>query len=82
MKDENIVQKVLRHEATWIISLVVFLYGIITTVVLPLQELQIQVAQLQSVFSQSNSKYEALQSAVNALNVSVGILQSQVNKLK
>ena len=46
-KEVNIVRSVLRNEITWLITLILSVWGFVVTVILPLQSLQIQVAQVQ-----------------------------------
>lgn len=43
---DNAVRRVLKHELTWIIFIVAMLWGFVTTVILPIKELQIQLTQV------------------------------------
>lgn len=48
-KEENIVRKILKNEITWIISIVIAVYGLITTVILPINNLQNDVSNVKTI---------------------------------
>lgn len=82
MKDENVVQKVLGHEITKIIGIVVFLWGIITQVIIPLNNLQIQQAEIRSDITKVVANYESMNTTINTLSIAVSVLQSRLDNLK
>ena len=47
-KQQNAVRTALRSEITWLISFIICLMGFVTTVIMPLQKVQIQLAQIQT----------------------------------
>ncbi len=46
-KEQNLFQQFFRNEVTWLGMIIATVWAFVTTVVLPLQKLQIQVAQVQ-----------------------------------
>lgn len=79
--DQTAIQKILRNEFTWLVFAVGIFWGFITTVVLPLQSLQIQVAQIQNDLTKQNTQYDVLNTAVNVLTTSVSVLKSRVDTI-
>ncbi len=49
--DDNVVRKVLKNEVTWIISVLVFGWGIVTQVILPINTIQLQLVSIQAQLS-------------------------------
>lgn len=47
-KEQNNFQKFFRNELTWFGMVILAFWGVITSIVLPLQKLQIQMAQIQN----------------------------------
>lgn len=81
--ETNAIRKVLRSEITWVVFTAGFLWGFVTTVVLPLQRLQIQIAQIQTDLSSQNKKYDDLSTVVNTLINRVSIVETRLdNKIK
>lgn len=79
--EQTAIQKVLRNEITWVIMTGAFLWGVVTTVVLPLQKLQIQLAQVQLDLTTQNKKYDTLNTAVNALGNRTSVVESELNNI-
>ncbi len=75
----NTVQKILRNEITWVIFIVGILWGVVTSVVLPLQRLQIQVSQVQDEITKQNGNYDVLNQLVNSLNNRTSVIESRLN---
>lgn len=77
MMERNTVQKIMRSEITWAIFIIGFLWGFVTTVVLPLQKLQIQVAQVQVDLKVSSRDVGTLKDDVSSLKTDVAVLKSK-----
>lgn len=73
--ERNAFQKMLRNEVTWVIFVIVSFWGFVTTVVLPLQKLQIQVAQIQTDLNKQGKTYQTLSDDVNLLKTDVAVLK-------
>lgn len=54
---ENIVRSVLKSEITWILFLVGGIMGFVTTVILPLQSIQMQISQIQKDLLEQRGLY-------------------------
>ena len=48
IQEKNAIRAVLRNEITWIIFIIGLIWGAVQTVILPLQSVQIGLAQVQS----------------------------------
>lgn len=81
MKEENIIQKFLAHEVTKLIGIGAFLWGVISQVIIPINNIQLQQAQIRTDISKITSNYEAQNTAINALTTSVSVLKSRVDTL-
>lgn len=68
-KNQNAVRSVLRSEITWLISFIFCIMGFVTSVVMPLQKLQIQLAQIQSDLVINKSSYSQLEARLNKIEL-------------
>lgn len=84
--EQNAIQKILRSEITWSITLIAFLWGVVTTVVLPLQKLQIQIAQVQLDLTAQNKRYDTLSNLVTKnltdVNATISTVSSRTSVLE
>lgn len=82
MDEQNTIRKILRNEVTWVVVLFGILWGFVTTVVLPLKTLQIQVAQVQTDLTAQNKKYDNLDKVVNILGNRTTAVETRLDNLK
>ena len=68
-KEYGVVRSVLRSELTWLVFIVVGIWGFVTSVVLPLQRLQIQLTDIQADITAEAGKYTALDMRVKILEI-------------
>jgi hypothetical protein len=59
-EETSIIRAILRSELTWGIFLIGALMGFVSTVVLPIQKLQIQVTQIQLEITHSLATYDQI----------------------
>lgn len=78
---QNIVRVLLRNEITWVVTLVTLTIGFFNMVVLPLNEMRIQLTQIQTEIANQDKQTEILRIAMSSLNTSVSVLQTQVDYL-
>lgn len=76
------IQKAFRNEFVWIGMILTFLWFFVTTVVLPLQKLQIQVTQIQTDLTSQNKKYDALDKLVNNLSTRMSVVETRLDNKK
>ncbi len=65
--DNNTVRTILRSEITWLISFIVIIMGFVSTVVLPIQKLQLQLTQVQMDLAIQNNNYDKVEDRVSTL---------------
>jgi hypothetical protein len=65
--DESVLRKLLRSEITWTVSVVIGVMGFVKTVVIPINNLQLQVAEIQRGINSDRSRYDELQKQVNTV---------------
>lgn len=80
--ERTLIEKIMKTWMGQLLSISIFLWGFFTTVVLPLQKLQIQVAQVQIDLNSQGKKYDSLNTAVSALTITVSVLQSRLDNLR
>jgi hypothetical protein len=61
------VRKVLRSEFTWLIIFAGFLWGYVTTTVLPINSMQLQIINMNEKLTVESQKYENLVASINTL---------------
>lgn len=83
-KEENAIRAVLRNEITWIVFIVGAIWGMVAGVVLPLQKLQLQVAQIQmdiadfkTTNTQIMAEHKEFQERLSVLETKMGLLTSR-----
>ncbi len=54
VEESNAVRTILRSEITWLVSFIALIMGFVSTVVLPLQSLQIQLTAVQAQLADSH----------------------------
>ena len=68
-REIGLVRSVLRSELTWLVFLIAGIWGFVTTVVLPLQRLQIQLTQIQIELSAVVDKDVGLDTRLKVLEL-------------
>ena len=66
-ENSNAVRTILRSEITWLISFIALIMGFVSTVVLPLQSLQIQLSSVQADITRESVKFEKLEERVSTV---------------
>lgn len=82
MNEENLIEKVLSNRITQMVFIGSILWGVITTIVLPLQKVQIQITQIQSDLTTQNKRYDVLSNAINLLTNRESVVESRLDNLK
>lgn len=80
MKEENIVRKIINNEITRYGAVAVAIWKIYTSIILPLNNLQIQSNQIQIDLRASNKKYDDLARIEASHETRISILESNNNK--
>lgn len=84
MSEENKFRGLLKNEITWVVMIVIAVAGFYKTVVIPINNLQIAIAQMQQSFNKSNSegdtRYTALEARVTENTNEVIKLKERLNK--
>lgn len=73
------IRQILRHEITWFVFLIGFLWSFVATVVLPIQQLQFQIAQIQKDLSSEIINYQRIEARITEIEREHAVLE---NKLK
>jgi len=81
-KQQNAVRTVLRSEITWLVSFVLFIMGFVTTVIMPLQKVQLQLAQIQIDVLSNRDIYTQLETRVGRLELDHARMEQVINNLK
>ena len=66
-KEENVVRSVLKSEITWFVFLIAGVMGFVSSVILPLQRIQIQITQIQENQIEQKIAYEKFDARVHTL---------------
>ena len=80
-KEENIVRKILKNEITWVFFLLTGGWVIVSTIILPINTIQTQLAQIQTNISDSKTNVIQLQTEYNDLDNRVSVLEQEVKNL-
>lgn len=78
-RDEDqfgIIRNILKSEVTWALLVVSGVMGFVSTVVLPIQELQIQIAQIQTELQKQSEIYNSIGNRVSHLELENARIQS------
>jgi len=67
VEESNAVRTILRSEITWLISFIAIIMGFVSTVVLPLQSLQIQLTSVQSEVIKNGVRFDKLEERVSTV---------------
>jgi hypothetical protein len=67
VEESNAVRSILRSEITWLISFIAIIMGFVSTVVLPLQSLQIQLTTIQADLLRESVRFEKLEERVSTV---------------
>lgn len=80
-KEQGLIRAILRNEITWVITFIGITIGFFNMVVLPLNDMRIQLTAIQKDLAAQSSQTESLRTAVGALNTAVSVLQTRVDTL-
>lgn len=85
-QQDGVVRAVLRNEITWIIFILGILWGALQGIVLPLQKVQIQIAQIQTEIQNESTKFQnifdRLDNLENITTVSATKLSEHIKLIK
>lgn len=76
-KQQNLFQQFFRNELTWLCMIIVAVWSFVTTVVLPIQKLQIQLAQIQTQLK----SYDMLNAQVQTISTKQQVDESLLSQL-
>ena len=79
--EQNIIRQIFRSEITWILSLVGGVWALVTTVVMPIQALQLGQSQIQAQLTHESSRYIDTEQRVMTLEKNQAVVMSTL-KLK
>lgn len=79
MKQESVIRNILKSEITWGVFLIAALWGVVQTVILPLQSMQINLAQIQRDITEMRTNASSFDQRINNLSDRVIVLE-QKNK--
>ena len=80
--NQNAVRSILRSEITWLISFIICIMGFVTSVVMPLQKLQIQLAQIQSDLQLNGSRYSQVEIRLGKLELDHAKMEQVISNLR
>lgn len=81
LEEQNTIRTVLRSEITWLISFIVCVMGFVTTVIMPLQKVQIQLAQIQTELQSNNSKNLQMETRLNKLELNNARIEQIISSI-
>lgn len=67
-KDLNIFQQIIRNEATWIAGIVIAIWQIFTQMVIPINNIQLGLAQVQLQLTTQTKLYSTLSTQVQTIS--------------
>jgi uncharacterized membrane-anchored protein YhcB (DUF1043 family) len=67
VEESNAVRTILRSEITWLVSFIALIMGFVSTVVLPLQSLQIQLTSVQGEVVKNGLHFDKLEERVSTV---------------
>lgn len=77
-KSESFIRAVLQNEITWLFLIITGVFGFVSTVVLPIQKLQLQVTQIQTDLTDSKLGYKDILENYNDLSTRVTTIESDM----
>lgn len=80
MPEQNTVRKILKNEITWAIMIAVGVAGFYKTLVIPINNLQLAIAQIQQSINDSNIKYTSLDARITQNSNDIIKLQTEFTK--
>lgn len=80
MQEQNAIRTVLRSEVTWLLTFVGCIMGFVTTVIMPLQRVQIQLAQIQTDLLTSRESYVKMEGRVGKLELDHAKMEQILSK--
>lgn len=76
MEKENMVRAIFNSEITWIISIIGFVWTVVVTIILPINTIQTQLAQIQSDNKTSQKNYVQLVTLNQDLDKRITVLET------
>jgi len=76
---QNIIKAFFRSEITWIIFIIGSVWGIVETVILPIQALQINVAKVQEQLQNEAGRYIIYDGRIAELEKNQAVVLSKLN---
>lgn len=81
MKEESMFRTLLKNEVTWVVMIIAAVLGVVRTVIIPLNNMQIQLTQIQLDIAQSKSDFRLSEIERQSNKSRIDVLETQVNSL-
>ena len=65
---ESFIRRALRNEVTWVVTIALGVIGFYKTVVLPINNMQIQIAQVQQQLTNEQTKYISIEAQLKSIS--------------
>ncbi len=80
--EPNVLRTFFRSEITWIISIIIAVWAFVTTVVLPIQKLQLNVENIQYQLASESKRYLDTENRVTNLEKNEAVVMSTLSLKK
>lgn len=80
-KQDSTIRAMLKNDYILVAGIVAIVMSFVTTIILPLQRVQIQLAQIQTEIIQTNTDYQTVIAGQASLSNRVTVLETEVNPL-
>jgi len=82
MQQEQItIRKIMQNEFTWLAMIIAAVMGFVSSVILPLQKIQIQLIQIQADISETQRDYQIAITEYNSLRSRIDVVETKINNL-
>ena len=82
-QEQSLIRQIFRSEITWVLTLVASIWAFVTTVVMPIQALQLGQTKIQEQLSMESNRYVSTEERVNTLEKNQAVVMSRLQlKLK
>lgn len=69
-EEASAIRAILKSELTWLVFVIATMMGIVTTIVLPLQKVQLDIANISLQLSESKLVYDQIETRIGRLELS------------
>lgn len=78
-QEQSIIRQVLRSEITWILFLISGIWAFVTTVVMPIQALQLGQTKIQEQLASESKRYLENENRINILEKNQAVVMSKLD---